>query len=122
VSNMQREKADVILVKECLSQVTLTKKSVWMSSRCAHEYMLLYKALNDLQSEKKHNNPNNDNNLPHHKQLFHFNHNLTEKTIKTYKSHRNAQDFDNAFIKKLKLDDEKIKNIQNVMSRMKTSL
>jgi hypothetical protein len=79
------------LVQECLSQVTLTKKSVRMSSRRAREYMLFYKALNDFQSEKKHNNPNNEKNLPHCKQSFSFNHSLIEKTIKTYKSHRNAQ-------------------------------
>jgi hypothetical protein len=110
------------LVQECLSQVTVTKRSIQMSSHCAHEYMLLYKALYDLQSEKEHNNLNDDNNLPHGKQSFSFNHSLIEKTIKTYKTHWNAQDFDSAFIKNLKLDDEKIKNIQNVVSKMKTCL
>jgi hypothetical protein len=68
-----------MLVKECLSQVTLTKKSVQMLSHCVCEYMLFYKALNDLQSEKQHNNPNDDNNLPHGKQSFSFNHSLIEK-------------------------------------------
>jgi 2-phosphoglycerate kinase len=50
-----------------------------------------------------------------------LNYELIEKTIKTYKSHRNARDFDVAFIKSLKLDKTKEKFIKEVITKMKSS-
>jgi hypothetical protein len=93
-----------------------------MSSRHAREYMLLYKTLHQMQLEQKAAaNSNRKSSLPVHKP-FNFNHELIEKTMKTYKSHRNAQDFDSAFIKNLQITDEKLAYIQEVVSKIKVSL
>jgi hypothetical protein len=112
-----------LLVQECLSLTNLTKHSVRMSSRRAREYMLLYKTLHQMQLEQKAAaNSNRNPSLPNHREPFNFNHELIEKTMKTYKSHRNAQDFDYAFIKNLRITDEKLAYIQEVVSKMKVSL
>jgi hypothetical protein len=94
-----------------------------MSSRHAREYMLLYKTLHQMQLEQKAAaNSNRKSSLPINKEPLNFNHELIEKTMKTYKSHHNAQDFDSAFIKNLRITDEKLAYIQEVVSKMKVSL
>jgi hypothetical protein len=51
-----------------------------------------------------------------------LNYDLIKKSLKTtYKCHQSAQDFDVAFIKKLKLDDEKEEFVKYVVMKMKTS-
>jgi hypothetical protein len=109
------------------------------SSRQAREYMLAYKAIEDVQKETKEEN----NRIQCHpqgkkrgscpsssqsstKQLytpFDMNHDLIEKTIKTYKSHRNAAMFDVAFVKGLKgLDNEKATIVKKIIMKMDSTL
>jgi hypothetical protein len=53
--------------------------------------------------------------------LSFLNFELVEKSIKSYKTHRNAKDFDSAFIKGLKMENEKVFFIKEVVSKMKAS-
>jgi hypothetical protein len=50
-----------------------------------------------------------------------FNYNLIEKSIKTYKSHWNARDFDVKFVKNLKLDSQNLDFLKMVVNKMKIS-
>jgi hypothetical protein len=128
------------LVKECLCQKnSLTIARMRWSSRQAHEYMLAYKAIEDVKQETKEEN----NQIQCHTQgkkkgscsslsqtstkqsytPFDMNFDLIEKMIKTYKSHCNAATFDVAFVKGLKgLDNEKATIIKKIVMKMDSTL
>jgi hypothetical protein len=48
-------------------------------------------------------------------------HQLIEKSIKTYKTHCNARDFDSKFVASLGLNNEEVTFVKAVVSRMKAS-
>jgi transposase len=127
------------LVKECLCQKnSLTIAKTIGSSRQAHEYMLAYKAIEDVQQEvkeeneqiqchtqgKKGSSPSSSQSSTKQSYTpFDMNHDLIEKTIKTYKSHCNAATFDFAFVKGLKgLDNKKATIIKKIIMKMDSTL
>jgi hypothetical protein len=104
------------LVDDCLSTThNLTIDRVRKCSRRAREYMLAYKAFEELQTESS-GDGGDDSAI-----LSFLNFELVEKSIKSYKTHRNAKDFDSAFVKGLKLEDKKVFFIKEVVSKMKAS-
>jgi hypothetical protein len=107
------------LVDECLSVANLTLVRSRMCSRRAREYMIAYKVFDAIyhedqctiegaESESKWGDVN-------------LNHELIEKSMKMYKTHRNVRDIDVGFIKKLKLEKGKVEFLKEVVSKMKTS-
>ena len=81
--------------------------------------MLAYKAMNEIiKEQKEHENVN----TTHHQiqQESSFNYELIEKSIKTYKTHRNALDTDTKWIRKLHQDmgKEKMELVKLVVKKM----
>jgi hypothetical protein len=131
------------LVDECLSRHNLTTAKVRKCSRRAREYMLAYKAFELVQDEYKDQVHSTSNGTTAEKRTRHnkqsgrgvakqkgtqndpidmtFDYNLIQKSIKTYKSHRNARDFDCLFIRSLQVDDVKEDFIKRIVSKMKAS-
>jgi hypothetical protein len=125
------------LVQECLCG----KKNLHLArargcSRRAREYMLAYKAIEQLQKEESDlvchttnescSSALSKNNCKQRRAMkteyvpaIEMNHQLIEKTIKTYKSHRNAATFDVAFVQSLKgLDNEKASLVKRIVMKM----
>jgi hypothetical protein len=118
------------LVDECLSVVNLTKTRVRKCSRRAREYMLAYLAYDAIKKEHEdrmtRSRVSNTAADAHPTQtdttldtLLHMNYKLIEKSIKTFKTHRNARDFDDTFIRRLQLDDEEVRLVKCVVDEMK---
>jgi hypothetical protein len=111
------------LVDKCLSNVNLTLSWAHTSSRCAHEYMLIYKGFESLNTKQYQNTnirvhnsgKNNIVNSNHVK----VNYNLIEKSIKVYKTHRNVKDFDARFIERLQLDEVQFSFVKDIVGKMK---
>jgi septal ring factor EnvC (AmiA/AmiB activator) len=102
--------------------------------------MLVYKSIEQVQQEyhqqntdsnihgqQTHkNNTNINNNKSNQPQLNHslpnLNHKLIEKSIKVYRTHHNAKDFNDKFVRSLGLYDEEVMFVKAVVSsKMKTS-
>jgi hypothetical protein len=107
------------LVTDCLGQDNLSLSRVRKCSRRAREYMKAYKAFDDITHERSSTQPESDNTLTDSN--VQVNYELIEKSIKTYKTHRNVRDFDSSFVKGLQLDDKKFSFIKEVVSKMKAS-
>jgi hypothetical protein len=80
--------------------------------------MLLYKVYEQVMQSERNKKPSSKFNdqlqgLPSSTTL---NYKLIEKSIKTYKSHQNARDFDAKFIKNLKLDSQNCKILKKVVN------
>ncbi len=110
------------LVNESLSLDNLDIVRVRKCSRRAREYMLLYKAYEKVMQSERNKLPRSKYNDRLQGLPTTLNYELIEKSIKTYKSHRNARDFDVKFIKNLKLDSQNCKFLKKVVNEMKTSL
>jgi hypothetical protein len=123
------------LVDECLSVVNLTKTRVRKCSRRAREYMLAYLAYDSIKKEHAERTgsrvshsadavavaantspPQTGKDID---RLLYMNYKLIEKSIKTFKTHRNARDFDDKFIRRLKLDDNEARLVKCVVDEMK---
>jgi hypothetical protein len=109
------------LVDESLSLDNLDIVRVRKCSRRAREYMLLYKAYAQVMRSEGNKLPISEINNRLQGLPTTLNYELIEKSIKTYKSHRNARDFDAKFIKNLKLDSQNCKILKMVVNEMKTS-
>jgi hypothetical protein len=130
------------LVEQCLSRENLSIAKVRKCSRRAREYMLAYKAFELVQEEHRarvhqtckgaaasRRTLQTRTGLSDTRQTgsktdpidMTFDYNLIQKSIKTYKSHRNARDFDCSFIKSLQVDDVKEELIKKIVSKMKVS-
>jgi hypothetical protein len=116
------------LVNECLSRNNLTLSHVRKCSRRVREYMRAYKMFEKAgytgnQSAQQVGQDNHESNKSNKTRdmSVQLNYELIEKTIKTYKSHRNARDFDVTFIRSLKLDKTKEEFIKEVVTKMKSS-
>jgi hypothetical protein len=107
------------LVDECLSSTHLTLSRIRKCSRRAREYMLVYRAVERVTQDRINESDNGDQTNPSIKQQL--NYELIEKSIKTYKSHRNAIDFDKKFIKALGMTHEKETFLKEIVTKMKTS-
>jgi uncharacterized phage-associated protein len=83
--------------------------------------MLLYKAYKQVMQSERNKLPSSKFNDRLHGLPTTLNYKLIEKSIKTYKSHQNARDFDAKFIKNLKLDSQNCKILKKVVNEMKTS-
>jgi hypothetical protein len=119
----KRSKAKFMeLVSECLSAVNITLSHVRKCSRRAREYIIAYKVFaqvqRDEQSTQQVNGTEQGTGIDESTQL---NFDLIEKSIKTYKTHRNVMDFDKGFIKGLKLDVKKEVFVKEVVSKMRAS-
>ena len=79
--------------------------------------MLAYKAMNKIITEQK---EYENENTTHHQIESSFNYELIEKSIKTYKTHRNALDTDTKWIRKLHQDmgKEKMELVKLVVKKM----
>jgi hypothetical protein len=94
------------LVQRCTSSTeVVTISQVQKCSIQAREYMLAYKAIDEILKEQN-DNENMNTDTTHHQiqQASSFNYKLIEKSIKTYKTHRNALDTDTKWIRKLLQD------------------
>ena len=83
--------------------------------------MLAYKAMKDIFEEQKQHEEQDNINSTHHQQLASSsNYELIEKSIKTYKTHRNALDTGTKWIRKLLQDmgEEKMKLVKLVVKKM----
>jgi hypothetical protein len=107
------------LVNYCLSQNKLDVRSVQKSARRACEYMMLYKSYTAVVQDEESASGWNHNGC--NKKVVHFNYEMIEKAIKTYKSHRNAKDFDVKFVSDLKLDSVKSEFLKKVVTKMRSS-
>jgi hypothetical protein len=117
------------LVEESLSVANLTLSRVRKCSKRARDYMLAYKAFAVMEMDGDGTVPtelgthgidvvragDNTNKVV-------MNYSLIEKTMKTFKTHRNAKDFDAKFIKKLELDDKSVEFVKGAVGRMKMEL
>jgi hypothetical protein len=101
------------LVDECLSNRNVTLERACMCSRRACEYIIKYRAFHKTLVSLCTNGSGTYNDIG-------MNYELVEKTIQTYKSHRNVKDFDVKFIKGLCLDNDKVEFIKTVVCKMKT--
>ncbi len=89
--------------------------------------MLVYEAIAKVQKESKVESSINNEYIQKKeekkqiKTLTNINYELIEKSIKTYKTHRNARDFDSGFIKRLSMEEEKTSMIKKIVLKMKSS-
>jgi 2-phosphoglycerate kinase len=83
--------------------------------------MLLYKAYAQVMQLEGNKLPSSEINNRLQGLPTTLNYELIEKSIKTYKSHRNARDFDVKFINNFKLDSQNCKILKMVVKEMKTS-
>jgi hypothetical protein len=109
------------LVNESLSLYNLNIVQIRKCSQQTCKYMLLYKAYKQVMRSERNKLPSSKFNDRLHGLPTTLNYKLIEKSIKTYKSHQNARDFDAKFIKNLKLDSQNCKILKKVVNEMKTS-
>jgi hypothetical protein len=119
-----------LLVNESLSINNLNVTRARKCSKRAREYMLAYKSIEEIQHDLKEQNQTNNNKCNDSTvttkrtagdSLLQMNHKLIEKSIKTYKTHRNTRDFDIKFVASLELNDQEVAFVKAVVSKMKTS-
>jgi hypothetical protein len=117
-----------LLVEESLSVGNLTLSRVRKCSKRARDYMLAYKAFAAASvdgartvSTKAGMRESGTVVIEDDKKVT-MNYSLIEKTMKTFKTHRNAKDFDAKFIKNLELDDKSVEFVKGVVERMKVEL
>jgi hypothetical protein len=93
------------------------------SAQRVQECMVLYKAYKRVALEERvaGNRGAHRNQYCTSTDMVQFNYNLIEKSIKTYKTHCNAKDFDAKFVSKLKLDKVKFEFLKKVVTKMKSS-
>jgi hypothetical protein len=115
------------LVDKCISPTNkLDVITVRKCARRAREYMLLYKANEWVLRQQKRQKSGVEKEVGTGTAEINFfktffNYDLIEKSIKTYKSHRNARDFDVKFVQNLKLDAVKVEFVKKVVNEMKSS-
>jgi hypothetical protein len=123
LSEKRTKKGFQELVDKCLSNVNLTLSRARTSSRRAREYMLVYKAFESLDIKQYQNTNNREHNSAKKENInsnsVYINYNLIEKSIKVYKTHRNAKDFDTRFIERLQLDKDQVSFVKDVVGKMK---
>jgi hypothetical protein len=115
------------LVDKCLSPTNkLDIITVRKCARRAREYMVLYKAYERVLQQQKRQKSSVEKDVDTSTdgiddfKTF-FNYDLIEKSIKTYKTHRNIRDFDVKFVGNLKLDAVKVEFLKKVVNEMKSS-
>jgi hypothetical protein len=123
INRKRRKDSFRLLVNECLSRNgNLQINRIRKCSRRARDYIVAYKAIEEIQNKKNVNKETNQrSDLKHDKKSFEVNYHLIEKAMKLYKTHRNAGDFDAKFVKNLNVESDKLSIISDVVLSMKGS-
>jgi hypothetical protein len=112
------------LVNDSLSTKNLTLGRVRKCSKRARDYMLAYSAFESVSFEMS-GTPQLLNGIRNGTDCsgrMKLNLDLIEKTMKVFKTHRNARDFDVKFIRKLGLNEENLNFVKGVVTKMKVEL
>jgi hypothetical protein len=91
INRKRRKESFGELVDKCLcTERNLQLEKVRKCSRRARDYMVAYKAIEELQGQKKTKQTTCNSVTTDNKPCFEVNYHLIEKVMKMYKTHRNS--------------------------------